>query len=179
MKKISLFGMTSCAIMAALLCILAPVAIEIGPVPVTLATFVLYLSVWILDTSRSLLAAGLYLLLGAVGLPVFAGYTGGIAPLTGPTGGYLFGYLLLVLISGLIKKAAKSNVLLTGLGMVAGTAALYLFGTIWFMIQTKSDIVYALTVCVLPFIVFDLAKIVIACAAGRPISSALVKSGLK
>ena len=178
MKKTTLYQLTSCAIMAALLCILAPVSVPVGPVPVTLATLVLYLSVWVLDTKGAVIAAALYLLLGAVGLPVFAGYSGGIAPIIGPTGGYLIGYLLLVLISGLFNKASHDRVVLTGLGMVAGTVVLYAFGTIWFIIQTKSDIIYALTVCVLPFIGFDLAKIVLACAVGRPVSKALKQAAL-
>ena len=178
MQKTSLYKLTSCGIMAALLCILAPVSIQIGPVPVTLATFVLYLSVWVLDTTGCLIATGVYLLLGAVGLPVFAGYSGGFSAIIGPTGGYLVGYLLLVLISALIKKAVRSHMVFTVLGMAAGTAVLYAFGTIWFIIQTKSDIIYALSVCVLPFIAFDLAKIVIACAVGIPVSRALRKAAL-
>lgn len=179
MKKKTLYRLTSCALMAALLCILAPVSIQIGPVPVTLATLVLYLSVWVLDTKGCVISAAVYLLLGAAGVPVFAGYSGGFSAIAGPTGGYLLGYLLLVLVAGLIKKAVRSRVILTGLGMIAATVVLYAFGTIWFIIQTKSDMVYALSVCVLPFIGFDLAKIVIACAAGKPVSDALVKSELK
>ena len=178
MPKTSLYKLTSCALMAALLCVLAPVAIPVGPIPVTLATLVLYLSVWILDTWGALIAAGLYLLLGAAGLPVFSGFQGGLGKIAGPTGGYLVGYLLLVLTAGLIRKAVKSRVFPTALGMVLGTVILYTFGTAWFVIQTNSGIPYALTVCVLPFIGFDAAKIVIACALGMPVANALKKAEL-
>ena len=88
----------------------------------------------------ALSACAVYLLLGAFGLPVFTGYAGGIAKIAGPTGGYLLGYLFLVLIGGLFMlKMPRSekkllNILFPVLGLVLGTAALYLFGTAWFMI---------------------------------------------
>lgn len=178
MEKTRLYKLTSCALMAALLCILAPVAVPVGPIPVTLATLVLYLIVWLLDLRGALISTGLYLLLGAVGLPVFSGWQGGLGKVAGPTGGYLVGYLLLVLVGGLIRKQAKDRVIPTALGMVLGTVVLYLFGTAWFIFQTKSDILYALSVCVLPFIGFDLLKIALACAIGRPVGSALKKAEL-
>ena len=67
----------------------------------------------------------------------------------------------------------------TALGLVLGTVILYAFGTAWFIFQTESDILYALSVCVLPFIGFDLVKIVLACAIGKPVSSALRKAELR
>ena len=179
MPRSSLYKLTSCALMAALLCVLAPVAVPVGPIPVTLATLVLYLSVWVLDTRCALISTALYLLLGAAGLPVFSGWQGGLGKVAGPTGGYMVGYLLLVLVGGLIKKASKERVVLTGLGLVLGTVFLYAFGTAWFIFQTESDILYALSVCVLPFIGFDLVKIVLACAIGKPVSSALRKAELR
>ena len=132
----------------------------------------------------ALSACAVYLLLGAFGLPVFTGYAGGIAKIAGPTGGYLLGYLFLVLIGGLFMlKMPRSekkllNILFPVLGLVLGTAALYLFGTAWFMIQAKATLSYALSVCVLPFIPIDLGKIVLATVLGRLLRRALRKAGL-
>ena len=98
--------------------------------------------------------------------------------MAGPTGGYLVGYLLLVLIGGLIKSSSKSRLIPTLLGMVLGTVVLYAFGTAWFIFQTKSDILSALSVCVLPFIGFDLIKIALAAAIGIPVINALRKAEL-
>ena len=178
MAKTSLYKLTSCALMTALLCVLAPVAIPVGPIPVTLATLLLYLCIWLLDTRRALISTGLYLLLGIVGLPVFSGWQGGLGKVAGPTGGYLVGYLLLVLVGGLIKSSSKSRLIPTLLGMVLGTVVLYAFGTAWFIFQTKSDILSALSVCVVPFIGFDLIKIALAAAIGIPVINALRKAEL-
>ena len=113
-----------------------------------------------------------------MGLPVFSGWQGGLGKVAGPTGGYLVGYLLLVLIGGLIKSSSKSRLIPTLLGMVLGTVVLYAFGTAWFIFQTKSDILSSLSVCVLPFIGFDLIKIALAAAIGIPVINALRKAEL-
>lgn len=193
MKKTSVYELAACAVMAAVLCVLAPMTVPVGPIPVTLATLVLYLSVYVLRTRSALLSCAIYLLLGAFGLPVFSGWSGGFAKLAGPTGGYLAAYLLLVLISGLFVTKSyrlsfpesispRVKILLSGafavLGMLLGTAVLYAFGTAWFMFQTKSTLKYALSVCVLPFIAGDLAKIALAAVVGRLLRAALIKAGL-
>ncbi|MBR6322187.1 MAG: biotin transporter BioY [Lachnospiraceae bacterium] len=193
MKKTSVYELAACAVMAAVLCVLAPMTVPVGPIPVTLATLVLYLSVYVLRTRSALLSCAIYLLLGAFGLPVFSGWSGGFAKLAGPTGGYLAAYLLLVLISGLFVTKSyrlsfpesispRVKILLSGafavLGMLLGTAVLYAFGTAWFMFQTKSTLKYAHSVCVLPFIAGDLAKIALAAVVGRLLRAALIKAGL-
>ena len=102
MKKATVYELAAAAVFAALLSVLAPLTIPIGPIPVTLATLILYLSIYVLPTRSALSSCAVYLLLGAFGLPVFTGYAGGIAKIAGPTGGYLLGYLFLVLIGGLL-----------------------------------------------------------------------------
>ena len=184
MKKATVYELAAAAVFAALLSVLAPLTIPIGPIPVTLATLILYLSIYVLPTRSALSSCAVYLLLGAFGLPVFTGYAGGIAKIAGPTGGYLLGYLFLVLIGGLFMlKMPRSekkllNILFPVLGLVLGTAALYLFGTAWFMIQAKATLSYALSVCVLPFIPIDLGKIVLATVLGRLLRRAIRKAGV-
>lgn len=178
MKKNQLYQMTTCAIMAALMCVLGPMSVPIGPVPVTLTNLVLYLSVFLLGTKGATVSYLVYLLLGAVGLPVFSGYQGGLAKLAGPTGGYLVGFILMTIIGGLFMQFSKVNPIITGLGMALGTAVTYLFGTIWFVNLMKCEFGYALGVCVFPFIPFDLGKIVIACVLGTAVRAALSKANL-
>ena len=184
MKKATIYELAAAAVMAAVLCVVAPLSIPIGPIPISLATLVLYLSVHVLRTRSALISCAVYLALGAFGLPVFSGYAGGIAKLAGPTGGFLVGYLFLVLIAGLFvwqsTKLEKPvlRMVFSVLGMLLGTAVLYAFGTLWFMFHAKAALGYALSVCVLPFLPGDLVKIALAAVIGRLVRSALSKAGL-
>ena len=92
-KKFSLTQLIFMALMAAVMCIAGPLAVLIGPVPITLTNLVIYIAVGVLGTAQGTISYCLYLLLGMVGLPVFSGYAGGLGKLAGPTGDYLFGTL--------------------------------------------------------------------------------------
>lgn len=177
-NKSALYFMTSCALMAALMCALGPLSVPIGPIPVTLTNLVIYLAVWLLGSKGATISTLVYLLLGAVGLPVFSGFQGGLAKLAGPTGGYLVGFLLVAFLGGLFVEKSKRNVLISIAGMIVGTALLYLLGTAWFVFQTGSEPGHALSLCVYPFIPFDLGKIVLASLFGKLIRGALAKSSL-
>ena len=178
MKKITTYEIAVCGIMAALMCILGPMSVQIGPVPISLTNLVLYFSVYVLETRGTSISYIIYLLLGTCGLPVFSGYQGGPGKLMGPTGGYLFGFILMVLICGLSMELSKGNIFITFAGMVIGTAIAYLFGTLWFVKQLDCSVSYALKVCVYPFIGFDLGKIVIAIILGSAVRRALIKANL-
>ncbi len=117
-------------------------------------------------------------LLGAVGAPVFAGAGAGAAVLFGPTGGYLIGYLAQALIGGWAVERSGGRVLWSGLGLAAGVAVSYAFGTAWFILQMGCTLPYALTVCVLPFIPFDAAKVALASVLGSILRRALHRAGL-
>ncbi len=158
---------TGCALFAALMCICGPLSVPIGPVPVSLTNFVLYFALMIIGTKLTFISYIVYLLLGLVGLPVFSGFAGGVAKVAGPTGGYLVGFLLMVLIGGFLMEKSKSNPVITGIGMVIGTAICYAFGTAWFMFSLDYELLPALSLCVWPFVPFDLIKIVLAIIAGR------------
>lgn len=178
MKKSTVFNMTSCALMAALMCVLCPVSVPIGPIPISLSILVILLTVYVLGTWRALVSYTVYLLLGAVGMPVFSGFQGGLAKLAGPTGGYLAGFWLMILVAGIIMEKSKRNLLVTILGMLVGVAIDYAVGTAWFVFQTESTVVHALDVCVYPFIPFDVAKIVIAVLLGSVVYKGLQKAKL-
>ena len=108
----------------------------------------------------------LYLLLGICGLPVFSGFSGGIGKLAGPTGGYLAGFIFLILIAGFFMKIFPKKKTLTILGMVLGMAATYIFGTLWLAAQMELSFTAALSVGVLPYLLGDAVKIAAASIVG-------------
>lgn len=158
---------TMCALFAALMCICGPLSIPIGPVPVSLTNLVLYFAIMILDTKKTFISYLVYLLIGMIGIPVFSGFEGGLAKITGPTGGYLVGFLLMIIIGGIFMEKTKGNLVITIIGMIVGTAVCYVFGTIWFMHVLNYKLGPALTLCVWPFVPFDLIKIAIAVPFGK------------
>ena len=91
--KSKLSSMLQCSLFAALLCVLSPLTIPVGAVPVSLGIFAVLLCSSVLGMRRSLVAVLVYIALGAVGLPVFAGWQGGFGVLAGPTGGYIWSYI--------------------------------------------------------------------------------------
>lgn len=164
-------------LMAAVTCILAPMTIPIGPVPISLTNLVVYLSLYLLGWKLATTSILVYLMIGASGLPVFSGFTGGIGKLVGPTGGYLMGFVVIAVVSGMIVDRCSSRVV-HFLGLVGGTALCYVMGTAWFCYVTDSTVGSALGLCVFPFIPLDLVKIALAIALGPVIRTGLVKSGL-
>ena len=177
-KKQSTSALTAAAMMAAVLCVLGPLSVPVGPVPVAMANFAVSLAAWLLGPRYGALSVAAYLLLGAVGAPVFAGAGAGAAVLFGPTGGYLIGYLAQALIGGWAVERSGGRVLWSGLGLAAGVAVSYAFGTAWFILQMGCTLPYALTVCVLPFIPFDAAKVALASVLGSILRRALHRAGL-
>ena len=169
--------MTVTAVMAALICVAGPLTIPFGPIPLSLATFAVYLAAAVLGSRRGLIAVGVYLLLGLVGVPVFSGFSGGVQKLAGVTGGYLVGYLPCAFLSGLGADLTPADTQRPGwrlpLCMVAGTIALYAIGTAWFILQTGSALASALGLCVLPFLPGDAVKIVAASLLSVPVRRAL------
>lgn len=166
------------ALMSAVMCLLGPLAIPIGPVPISVMTLIIYVTMYVLETKLATVSCMIYLLLGFAGVPVFAGYTGGAAKLLGPTGGYLVGYICLTLTGGYIMERFSYKRIGCLFGMVLGTAVLYAFGTVWFMILMKCGLGYALSLCVVPFLIGDLAKIVLAELVGQEVRKRLKAANL-
>jgi biotin transport system substrate-specific component len=155
-----------CAVCAAITCVLAPISVPIaGTVPVTLATFAVMLSGILLGGRWGALSQIVYLIIGAVGIPVCAGWTPALPKLLGPTGGYLVGYIPLAFICGAVytlwgrKSRGSKKFAAMLLGMIAGTVVLYAFGTAWYCILNHVSVGYALTLCVIPFLPGDALKI--------------------
>ena len=168
--------MTLVAVMAALICVAGPLTVAIGPIPLSLATFAIYLAGALLGPGRGALAVALYLLIGAVGVPVFSGFSGGFQKLAGVTGGYLVGYLPCAWLTGLGARGETSVARWRLPAVMAlGTAALYAIGTTWFMLQTKNPLGAALGMCVLPFLPGDAIKIAAATLLARPIRRAIYR----
>ena len=165
--------MASIAVMTAVICILAPLSVPVGPVPVSLATLVILFAVYILGMKRALSAVLLYLLVGLAGVPVFSGYSSGPAKLLGPTGGYLIGYIPMTVIAGLIIDKHYKNRIISAAGMITATAVLYLIGTVWLAYSANMSFNAALMAGVVPFIPLDCVKILIAGIAGPVIRSRL------
>ena len=176
-KNVSISTMTMVALMAAVICVLAPFSIPIGPVPISLATFCLYIAVILLGGRKAFIVCLMYLLIGFVGLPVFSGFSGGPMKLLGPTGGYFLGYLLLTMIVGwFVDKFPKKRVMCL-LGFILGTASCYLTGTAWLAFQMNMNFVSALLVGVVPFLVGDVIKIVAAMWIGTLVRRQMNKVG--
>ena len=147
-------------------------------VPVTLQTFGVFIAVGLLGGKRGTLAVLVYILMGAIGIPVFSGFTGGIGILAGTTGGYIVGFLFSALLMwGMEKLFGKNTKVLAG-SMVLGLAACYAVGTLWFMAvyAASSGPVGILTVlgwCVFPFIIPDIAKIALALILTKRLSGVI------
>ena len=176
-RKIATKDLVLTALFAALTAVLAQIQLPIGPVPFNLAVFGAFLAGMLLEPAWAAAYMGVYMLLGAVGIPVFAGFMGGPAVLLGKTGGYVIGYIFIALATALaVKRSGKLPVI--GAAMLAGLLICYGFGTAWFMAVTGADLVSALGWCVLPFIVPDVCKGVLACVLGRLLAGRLAKAGV-
>jgi biotin transport system substrate-specific component len=159
--------MARVALLAALTAAAAQITIPLPPVPFTLQVLMVVLSGLLLGPRLGALAQGVYLLLGAAGLPVFAGFKGGLGHLVGPTGGYLVSYPLAAALAGLAAvSVARSNRLRA---VLAGTAsgllalvAIYALGASWLAVQAGLTPPAALAAGVLPFVPLDVLKVVLA-----------------
>ncbi len=176
--KLTTKEMVLIAMFAAIFCILGPISIPIGPIPVSLTNFVIYISIYILSARNATISCLIYLLIGAAGLPVFSGYTGGAGKLFGVTGGYLLGFIFTTIISGVIVSKFYNNKIISILGMILGLFVTYAFGTLWFAFLNGDKSVYEiLKLCVIPFVLIDIVKIIVASIIG-PILKSKINSSL-
>ena len=162
MKKTDTRRLVFCALFTALIAVFSQLQIPIGPVPVSLATLGVMLCGLLLGWRYGAPAVGAYILLGAVGVPVFAGFQGGAGRLLGPTGGYIIGYLFYALLSGLNLPCLQERFWGRCVLLLGGTAVCYGLGTAWFMHMSGRALAESLSLCVIPFLPGDAAKIVLA-----------------
>ena len=162
MNPNDLRAMVLASLFAALTAVGALIALPIGPVPIVLQNFFVMLMGLLLGPRWGLAGVGAYLLAGALGLPVFAGGTSGLARFAGPTGGYLVGYLPCVALIGGIAARGRGQRIMDALALVCGTAALYACGVSWLKVVTGMAWSKALGVGVIPFLPGDIAKMIAA-----------------
>lgn len=160
-----------CGLFAALtaVCSYITIPLPFTPIPLNLGTLGVFLTGGLLGRKYGAISMAVYILIGAAGLPVFAGFQAGIGVLAGPTGGFIWGYLIAAFVIGFIlesyakrtalpAKRGKALALCMG-SMAAGTMICYLTGTFWFISLMKVDMWAALLACVIPFIPGDIVKI--------------------
>lgn len=167
--KLSTKTLCMIALMAAVTCILGPLSLPIGPVPISFTNLAIYFAVILLGTKKGTISYLVYLLIGLVGVPVFSGFTGGPGKLLGPTGGYLIGFIFMALISGFFIEHFHYKIGMSIVGMILGTIVTYVFGTAWLAIEAGMGFYAALMAGVIPFIIGDLIKIFIAAFLGLQI----------
>ena len=165
-KRVSVYDLVMVALFAALIAVCAWVTIP-GSVPFTLQTMGVFLAVGLLGGKRGTAAVLVYILLGAVGMPVFSGFSGGVGRLLGTTGGYIIGFLVAALAMWAMEAVFGRAKWVLPVSMLLGLLLCYAFGTVWFLVlytQTKGAISVAsvLSMCVIPFILPDLLKIALA-----------------
>ncbi|MCI6926035.1 MAG: biotin transporter BioY [Butyricicoccus porcorum] len=176
--KTNVREMALIAVMAAVTCVLGPLSVPIGVVPISFTNLAVYLAIYVLGCKRGTISYIVYLLIGLVGVPVFSSFTGGVGKLFGPTGGYLIGFIFMALICGWFIDKFDCKLVPSFVGMVLGTIVCYVFGTVWLAYQAGMSFYAALAAGVLPFIIGDLVKMVIAAVIGPQVRRQLARTGL-
>ena len=161
--------MVLASLMAALTAVGAYIHVPIGPVPIVLSTLFVILSGLLLGSRWGSASMGLYLLVGAIGMPVFAGGKGGLAHFFGPTGGYLFGYVLASWITGFVSEQSRGLLLLDILAVLIGSFVIYGLGIPWLKLVTQMSWTKTLTVGLVPFLIGDAIKASVAIILARSV----------
>lgn len=163
-QKIRTKQMVLIALMTAVTCVLGPLSIPLpfSPVPISLTNFAIFLAIFVLGMKNGTISFIIYLLLGAIGVPVFSSFRGGLQVLAGPTGGYLIGFIFLALIMGFALDHFDRKLVPTIIGMIIGMAVCYAFGTVWLAKLLSLSFKEGLMMGVIPYLPGDAAKIIIA-----------------
>ena len=167
-KKPRTRQITAIGLMTAVICIIAPFSIPlpVSPVPLSLTNFIIFIAVYVLGMKQAAVCVLIYLLIGTAGLPVFSSFSGGLAKLAGPTGGYLIGFIFLALIQGSLLEHFPGKNHAAVAGMILGMAVCYIFGTAWLAWQMDQGFAASLVIGVLPYLPGDAVKIIAAALAG-------------
>lgn len=176
-QKIKTKQMVLIALMTAVTCVLGPLSIPLpfSPVPISLTNFAIFLAIFVLGMKNGTISFIIYLLLGAVGVPVFSSFRGGLQVLAGATGGYLIGFIFLALIMGFALDHFDRKLVPTIIGMIIGMAVCYAFGTVWLAKLLSLSFKEGLMMGVIPYLAGDVAKIIIAAIVGPKLYGATQK----
>ena len=176
--KLTTKEITQSAIFAAVIAIMSVITIPVGVIPITLGLFGIMLTAIMLGAKKGFLSVLIFILAGAIGLPVFSGFKGGFQVLAGPTGGYISSFILVALFIGFVSDRIKMRgfveYVIIFLACCVGVVICYALGTVQFMAVSGSSLQDALAKCVLLFIPFALIK-----AAAATFLGITVKKRLK
>ena len=179
-KGIEVKSMVYMALMVALICVCAWISIPAPPplVPFTLQTFAIFVVSGLFGWKKSGIILCVYVLLGMVGLPVFTQFKGGVGAIVGPTGGYIVGFVLQAVVTGLMIEKLGNKTITMAIAMIVGLAVCYAFGTAWFVVvytSTKGAMTVgaALLMCVVPYLIPDFVKMVVAITVVKAVSKQL------
>ena len=176
-QKISTRSIVAVGVFAAVIAVLSQISIPMpSQVPVTLQTFAIALAGYVLGWKRGLGAVVIYVLLGAVGVPVFANFTAGFQILMGPTGGFIFGFFGMAVLCGIGGK--QKNKPLAILLSLSGLAVCHLAGALQFSMITSTSIGQALLIASVPYLIKDVISLVIAYVAGTILRKRLASAGI-
>ena len=172
--KNKLKGYILIALFSAIIAVSAFITIP-SPIPFTLQALGVFCALTILGGKRGLLSIILYIFLGIIGLPVFAGFSGGLGHLMGATGGYILGFIFTAFIYCFATRFGSSSKI-KAVGLISGLIACYVFGTLWYTILylkefSLQSFMSALLVCVVPFVIPDLIKIAVAILISNKLSA--------
>lgn len=175
MNDIKTKNLTTIALMTALMCIAGPISIPLPftPVPISLTNLVIYLACCVLGCKKGTISFIIYLCIGAIGLPVFSGFSGGLSKLAGPTGGYLIGFIFCAVMTGLFVERFEEQIYMYPIGMALGTIVCYVFGTGWLAMQMHLGFVQALFMGVIPYLLGDGIKIAVSTLLGYTLRNKL------
>ena len=157
--KTKTYNLVSCGVMTALIAVLSQISIPLpSGVPITLQTFVIALAGFFLGSCFSAVSVAAFIVLGAVGLPVFSGFKGGLSVLTGLTGGFIFGFILLAVFCGIKRDKLWLNIIFS----VIGLALCHLCGTIQYMLLANMEFIPAFLLVSAPYLIKDIISIGVA-----------------
>ena len=157
--------MTLAAFFAAMIAICSWISLPVGDIAFTMQTFAVFLALGLLGGKWGTVSILIYLLLGAVGMPVFSGFRGGIGMLAGVTGGYLWGFLISGLVYWALERFGRFS------AMIGGSLACYLCGSLWFALYSGGGIAFIFLRCVLPYLLPDGVKIWLAWSLSRRLAN--------
>lgn len=166
--KLTTKQLVICSLFASLTAILTQISIPLSVVPLTMQVFAVALCGLVLGKSLGFISQVIYVLLGSIGLPVFAGFSGGLGIILGPTGGFILSFPIIAFVVGYFSEKFKSTLGIM-FGMICSLLISYIIGTFQFCLVTNSDFIKGLTICVVPFIVVDIIKLSLATVVGKSI----------
>lgn len=161
MKKMKVNTMILCALFAALSAILSQVIIPIGAIPVNMTHLSIFLAAGLLGAKYGSVSQIIFVLLGALGVPVFSEFTGGLGAIIGPRGGFIIGYIVCTVVTGLLIEKLGKSIMILIVSMISGMLFNYLLGSLWYSHITQTGLIAAFSVCILPFLPGDAIKIIL------------------